>query len=47
MIGGYCARDLRTGQFSDAITNASMLSFLLMLAHLNSEEYGGTLSAHS
>lgn len=26
-LGGYCARDIRTGQFSDAITNASMLCF--------------------
>ena len=26
-IGGYCARDIRSGAFSDAITNASMLSF--------------------
>ena len=26
-VGGYCARDIRTGQFSDAITNASMLCF--------------------
>ncbi|MEC8515766.1 MAG: hypothetical protein VXY86_04450, partial [Pseudomonadota bacterium] len=26
-VGGYCARDIRSGGFSDAITNASMLSF--------------------
>ena len=26
-VGGYCARDIRTGRFSNAITNASMLCF--------------------
>lgn len=26
-VGGYCARDLRTGRFSDGITNATMLAF--------------------
>ena len=26
-VGGYCARDIRSGGFSNAITNASMLSF--------------------
>ena len=26
-VGGYCARDLRTGKFSNGLTNASMLSF--------------------
>ena len=26
-IGGYCARDIRSGAFSNAITNASMLCF--------------------
>jgi len=26
-VGGFCARDLRTGHFSDAVTSASMLAF--------------------
>ncbi len=26
-VGGFCARDIRTGKFSDGITNASMLCF--------------------
>ena len=26
-VGGFCARDMRTGKFSDGITNASMLCF--------------------
>lgn len=26
-VGAYCARDLRTGQFSNAMTNVSMLAF--------------------
>ena len=43
MIGGYCARDLRTGQFSDAITNASMLSFF---ADVGSLEQRKSMEAH-
>ena len=43
MISGYCARDLRTGQFSDAITNASMLSFF---ADVGSLEQRKSMEAH-
>ncbi len=43
VVGGYCARDLRTGQFSDAITNASMLSFF---ADVGSPEQRKSMEAH-
>ena len=43
VIGGYCARDLRTGQFSDAITNASMLNFF---ADVGSDEQRKSMEAH-
>ncbi len=42
-VGGYCARDLRTGQFSDAITNASTLSFF---ADVGSPEQRKSMEAH-
>ncbi len=42
-VGGYCARDLRTGQFSDAITNASTLSFF---ADVGSPEQRASMAAH-
>ena len=43
VMGGYCARDLRTGQFSDAITNASMLSFF---SDVGSLEQRKSMEAH-
>ena len=43
VVGGYCARDLRTGQFSDAITNASTLSFF---ADVGSPEQRKSMEAH-
>jgi alpha,alpha-trehalase len=42
-IGGYCARDIRTGIFSNAITNASMLSFY---AGAGSAEQRASMAAH-
>ena len=42
-VGGYCARDLRTGQFSDAITNASTLSFF---ADVGSLEQRKSMEGH-
>ena len=43
LVGGYCARDLRTGLFSNAITNASMLSFF---ADVGSLEQRKSMEAH-
>ena len=43
VVGGYCARDLRTRQFSDAITNASTLSFF---ADVGSPEQRKSMEAH-
>ena len=43
LVGGYCARDLRTGFFSNAITNASMLSFF---ADVGSLEQRKSMEAH-
>ena len=43
LVGGYCARDLRTGLFSNAITNASTLSFF---ADVGSLEQRKSMEAH-
>ena len=42
-IGGYCARDIRSGRFSDAITNASMLCFY---GDVGSDEQRASMAAH-
>ena len=42
-IGGYCARDIRSGRFSVAITNASMLCFY---GDVGSDEQRASMSAH-
>ena len=42
-IGGYCARDIRSGAFSNAITNASMLSFF---AGAGSPDQRASMVAH-
>ena len=42
-VGGYCARDIRTGVFSDAITNASMLCFY---GDVGSPEQRASMAAH-
>ena len=42
-VGGYCARDIRTGAFSDAITNASMLCFY---GDVGSPEQRASMAAH-
>ncbi len=42
-IGGYCARDIRSGDFSNAITNASMLSFF---AGVGSSDQRASMVAH-
>ena len=42
-VGGYCARDLRTNQFSDAITNASTLCFF---ADVGTAEQRASMAAH-
>lgn len=36
--GGYCARNLKTGEFSDAVTNASMLCFYAGINHSTHSE---------
>ena len=41
-IGSYCARDIKTGVFSNATTNASMLSFF---AGAGSKEQMQSMSA--
>ena len=43
-VGGFCARDLRSDQFSDAITNASMLAFY---AGAGTEEQRAALVANA
>ena len=42
-IGGYCARDIRSGRFGDAITNASMLCFY---GDVGSDEQRASMAAH-
>ena len=42
-IGGYCARDIRSGAFSNAITNASMLCFY---GGAGSTEQRASMAAH-
>ena len=42
-IGGYCARDVRSGTFSNAITNASMLCFY---GGAGSGEQRASMAAH-
>ena len=42
-VGSYCARDIRTGTFSDAVTNASMLCFY---AGTDDDEKRASMAAH-
>ena len=42
-VGGFCARDIRTGNFSDGITNASMLC---LYANVGNELQQKKMSAH-
>lgn len=42
-VDGYCARDIRTGTFSDAITNASALCFY---AGVGTQEQNQLMEAH-
>jgi alpha,alpha-trehalase len=38
IVGGFCARDIRTGKFSDGITNASMLCFFANVGNAEQQE---------
>ncbi|MBV71790.1 MAG: hypothetical protein CMH52_10665 [Myxococcales bacterium] len=42
-VGGYCARDIRTGEFSSAMTNASMLCFY---GQVGTDEQNQSMTAH-